>query len=157
MRDAPLPMLTTPGLDTESARSWPASAHGGSDLSIGTPLGRGPAQEPGSCPSGPRRGLLGRAERSKPQDWLEESQHARLDHLEALRVFRNLDDPGREFTETEGLEIHGGLLRAKRHAFLETGVAHPNFQELFRPITTPAQRERVQAALGPILLAFPAP
>jgi len=124
--------------------------------------------------------------------WLEESQHARLDHLEALRVFRNLDDHardatmddfiwllaavdgllqtqalldldnlgmylGREFTETGRLEIHGGLLRAKRHAFLETGIAHPNFQELFQLITTPAQRERVQAALGPILLAFPAP
>ena len=56
---------------------------------------------------------------------------------------------GREFTETERLEIHGGLLRAKRHAFLETGVAHPNFQELFQLITTPTQRERVQAALGP--------
>jgi len=28
--------------------------------------------------------------------WLEEAQHARLDHLETVRVFRTLDDAGRE-------------------------------------------------------------
>ncbi|BDU73048.1 diiron oxygenase [Mesoterricola silvestris] len=124
--------------------------------------------------------------------WLEESQHARLDHLEALRVFRSLDEAARDatvedfiwllaamdgllqtqalldlanverhlervFDEAERLEVHGGLLRAKRYAFLESGVTHPEFQDLFQLVTTPSQRDRVQAALGPILLAFPAP
>jgi hypothetical protein len=124
--------------------------------------------------------------------WLEEAQHARLDHLEALREFRKLDDTerdaviddfiwllaavdallqtqslsdlrnlstylARDFTEAERLEIHGGLLRAKRYAFIECGLTHPNFQELYQLITTPDQRDRVQSAVGPILLAFPAP
>jgi hypothetical protein len=114
--------------------------------------------------------------------WLEESQHARLDHLETLRVFKEMDEAerdtaiedlvwllaaldgllqqqvghdlanletylGRSFTEAEQQEIRQALLKAKRHAFIESGVTHPNFLELFLSVTTPAQQRRVQGAL----------
>lgn len=114
--------------------------------------------------------------------WLEEAQHARLDHLETLRVFKEMDEEerdtaigdlvwllaavdgllqrqvghdlanlgtylGRTLTEAEQKEIHQSLLKAKRHCFIESGVTHPNFQELFLSVTTPGQRAQVQGAL----------
>ncbi|MBK8977698.1 MAG: diiron oxygenase [Planctomycetes bacterium] len=118
--------------------------------------------------------------------WLEESQHARMDHLETLRVFTASDDAerdravddlidlvaavdgllqmqagfdvdnlsrylGREFDQRAREEILASVLRAKRHTFLASGVTHPRFQELFLEVTTPAQQERVGAALGALL------
>ena len=118
--------------------------------------------------------------------WLEESQHARMDHLETLRAFSG---PGRENTDAaiddlvelvgavDGLlqtqtgldvdnferyigrslgatlrgEVHAAVLAAKRYTFIESGVTHPNFQELFQMVSTPAQRARVESALGPVL------
>jgi len=114
--------------------------------------------------------------------WLEESQHAQLDHLETMRAFGALDEAGREravdelialVTAVDGLlrqqvehdvenfarllgrqfdtaqiaELHRELLRAKRWTFILSGVTHPRFDELFHAVTTPAQRERVGAAL----------
>jgi len=58
---------------------------------------------------------------------------------------------GRSFEPAETAELTAALLRAKRWTFLETGVTHPRFQELFLEVTTPAQRERVGAALGALL------
>ena len=118
--------------------------------------------------------------------WLEESQHAQMDHLETLRAFAGLDAAGadvaidelielvgavdgllqaqvghdvenlarhlgRTFTPAERDDLEHGLLRAKRWTFIESGVTHPRFQELFAEVTTAAQQERVGAALGGLL------
>lgn len=118
--------------------------------------------------------------------WLEESQHARLDHLETLRAFagmtaaetdRAVDDlielvgavdgliqtqarldvdnferaRDHVLAPTERREVEAAVLAAKRYTFIESGVTHPNFQELFAQVTTPAQQARVQAALAPAL------
>jgi hypothetical protein len=118
--------------------------------------------------------------------WLEESQHARLDHLETLRAFQGLGEAerdravddliglvaavdgllqtqagldvdnlmrylGRALDRREQEEVAAAVLAAKRYTFIESGVTHPNFQELFAMVTTPAQRQRVQAALAPVL------
>jgi P-aminobenzoate N-oxygenase AurF len=118
--------------------------------------------------------------------WLEESQHARMDHLETLRAYAG---PGQENTDAaiddlialvgavDGLlqtqagldvdnferylgrplratrrgEVHAAVLAAKRYTFIESGVTHPTFQELFQQVATPAQQARVQSALGPVL------
>ena len=58
---------------------------------------------------------------------------------------------GRSFTPAERDDLSRGLLAAKRWTFIESGVTHPRFQELFELVTTPAQRERVGAALGQLL------
>lgn len=118
--------------------------------------------------------------------WLEESQHARMDHLETLRAFRGIDEKERQaavddlidlvgavdglLQQQAGLDvenferyldrslpaperqrIHARVLDAKRYTFIESGVTHPNFQELFRAVTTPAQQEQVQTALAGLL------
>jgi len=115
--------------------------------------------------------------------WLEESQHARMDHLETLRVFRRLDAAERDrafddlvelLTMVDGLlqtqaqldvenlqaclwrrlssadqqEIRAAVLAAKRHAFIESGLTHPSFLELFALVATPAQQARVLRAAG---------
>jgi hypothetical protein len=118
--------------------------------------------------------------------WLEESQHAQMDHLETLRAFQGLDDVRRQRAVDELIELVGavdgllrrqvgydvenlsrllarefdleergdlerGLLRAKRWTFIESGVTHPRFQELFAEVTTPAQQAQVAEALGGLL------
>jgi hypothetical protein len=122
--------------------------------------------------------------------WMEEAQHARLDHLEGLRLFRDMASPerqeavedlvwllatidgilesqavldvtnlslrlGRTFTAAERIEILTGLLQAKRHCFLESGLSHPNFQELFLSVTTPSQRAKVQGAMALLMKKSP--
>jgi hypothetical protein len=119
--------------------------------------------------------------------WLEESQHARMDHLETLRAFRDLSEADtdraiddlielvgavdgllrtqanldvdnlqrclwRPLGAGERQEVYAGVLAAKRYTFIESGVTHPNFQELFGMVTTPAQQARVQKALGAVLV-----
>jgi hypothetical protein len=118
--------------------------------------------------------------------WLEESQHAQMDHLETLRAFSGMDAEerdraidelielvaavdgllqtqvgydienlsaylGRSFTPAEVENLRAGLLKAKRWVFIESGVTHPRFQELFCEVTTRAQQERVGAALAGLL------
>lgn len=118
--------------------------------------------------------------------WLEESQHARMDHLETLRAFgamteherdQAIDDLielvgavdgllqtqsrldvqnlqsclWRKLDEGEREGVYAAVLAAKRYAFIESGVTHPNFQELLGLVTTPAQQARVRAALGGVL------
>ena len=58
---------------------------------------------------------------------------------------------GRTFTAQERAELLEGVLRAKRWTFIESGVTHPRFEELFVEVTTPAQRERVSSGLAPLL------
>ena len=118
--------------------------------------------------------------------WLEESQHAKMDHLEAVRAYGQMDDAekdtaiddlielvgavdgllqkqagfdvqnlqqylSRDLSEAETTEIQDSVLRAKRYTFIESGVTHPNFQELFGIVTTPPQQQKVQKALEPLL------
>lgn len=118
--------------------------------------------------------------------WLEESQHAQMDHLETLRAFgpmgpaerdRAIDDLielvgavdgllrvqtgydvenlsrylGRELAPAEKDDVEEAVLRAKRWTFLESGVTHPRFQELFLEVTTPPQQARVGEALSGLL------
>ncbi len=118
--------------------------------------------------------------------WLEESQHARMDHLETLRAFSGIGPERRDAAvadlielvgavdgllqqqaglDVENLqryldrglspstlqEVYAAVLDAKRYTFIASGVAHPNFQELFGAVTTGAQQENVQKALAGIL------
>jgi hypothetical protein len=118
--------------------------------------------------------------------WLEESQHARMDHLETLRAFRGMTEAqkdqaiddlitlvgavdgllktqsqldldnlqrvlGRTLSRPEQQEVLDRVIAAKRYTFIESGVTHPNFQELFGMVATPAQQQKVQAALGTLL------
>jgi hypothetical protein len=120
--------------------------------------------------------------------WLEESQHARMDHLETLRAFASMSEAekdlavddlidlvgavdgllqqqtdldvqnferylGRGLAGADRAEVRARVLRAKRVAFIESGVTHPNFLELFGAVTTPPQQAKVQQALGPLLAA----
>jgi hypothetical protein len=122
--------------------------------------------------------------------WMEEAQHARLDQLEGLRLFKDMtafereeaiEDLvwllatvdglleqqaildcanlgqylGRAFTDQERSEIRENLLMAKRHCFIESGVTHPNFLELFLSVTTSPQQARVQGAVGLLLQQRP--
>jgi hypothetical protein len=122
--------------------------------------------------------------------WMEEAQHARLDHLEILRFFKDataaerrqavedliwlLATVGRllqvqvnhdlanistyldcHLSEAEWEEVRRGLLAAKRHCFIKSGVRHPNFQELLLLVTTPDQRARIDGALELILQEAP--
>ena len=62
-----------------------------------------------------------------------------------------LEYVGRSLSAEEEVDLHDSILRAKRWTFLESGVTHPRFQELFVEVTTPAQQERVGAALTELL------
>jgi hypothetical protein len=123
--------------------------------------------------------------------WLEESQHAQLDHLETLRAFAGMDEAerdraidelielvaavdgrrrtqvgldvdnlsralGRDFPAREREDLERSLLRGKRWTFLESGVTHPRFRELFAEVATPAQQARVGEALAGLLAPVPA-
>jgi hypothetical protein len=123
--------------------------------------------------------------------WLEESQHARMDHLETVRAFQSMSDDEkdravddlielvaavdgllqtqarldvdnlqaclwRRLSAAERQEIEAAVLAAKRYTFIESGVTHPNFQELVGLVTTPAQQQKMQVALD-ALLAEPQP
>ena len=118
--------------------------------------------------------------------WQEESQHARMDHLETLRAFGGMTAAEKDTAiddlielvagvdgllqeqsrlDVENFERHRGrglapdvrdavtreVLRTKRWVFILSGVTHPRFEELFLAVTTPAQREKVSRALGPIV------
>jgi hypothetical protein len=118
--------------------------------------------------------------------WLEEAQHAKMDHMETLRAFAPMTDAEKDKAIDDLIELVAGvdglmkeqsrldlenferlrgralapkmrqdvareILRAKRWTFIESGVTHPRFQELFVAVTTSAQRERVGKALAPIL------
>ena len=58
---------------------------------------------------------------------------------------------GRRFTPAEERDLRSGILGAKRWTFIESGVTHPRFMELFAEVSTADQRERVGAALTGLL------
>jgi hypothetical protein len=73
------------------------------------------------------------------------SSQARFDVENLLRSIR------RPLTSAERAEVLAGVLAAKRYTFIESGLAHPTFRELFSLVATRAQRLRVEAALGTTL------
>jgi P-aminobenzoate N-oxygenase AurF len=120
--------------------------------------------------------------------WLEESQHAKMDHLETIRHFEGASDAerdqaiddlielvaavdgllqtqtghdidnlsrylGRTFSIGERQELFIAILKAKRYTFLESGVTHPRFVELFQAVATPEQQQRVGTALAGLFAA----
>ena len=136
-------------------------------------------------------GLDGLTQRIFEAHWMEEAQHAKLDHLETVRAFEGLTPEEKDvavtdlielvaavhgllvqqvendivnlgrvlrrtFTAAEHAELSREILRAKRWTFLLSGVTHPRFEELLVEVTTPAQRERIGAALEGLLAEAPA-
>ena len=59
----------------------------------------------------------------------------------------------REFSDEELAEIERVVLGAYRWQYIITGVQHPHFGKLLTSLTTPAQMQRIQTALAPILTA----
>ena len=57
----------------------------------------------------------------------------------------------RRFSDQEKADIGALLLRAYRWQYIVTGVQHPHFGKLLGSMTTPAQMERIQSALQPIV------
>jgi hypothetical protein len=57
----------------------------------------------------------------------------------------------REFSPQEVAEIKRVVLGAYRWQYIITGVRHPHFGKLLTSMTTPAQMQRIQTALGPIV------
>lgn len=58
---------------------------------------------------------------------------------------------GRGFTEAEMGRLRHGMLAAYRWQYIISGVRHPHFSRLLTAMTTPAQMQRIQAALAPIM------
>jgi hypothetical protein len=61
---------------------------------------------------------------------------------------------GRPLSPADSEEIYDAVLAAKRYTFIESGVTHPNFQEVFGAVTTRAQQEKVENALSGMLKAL---
>jgi hypothetical protein len=57
----------------------------------------------------------------------------------------------RPLSPADSEQIYDAVLAAKRYTFIESGVTHPNFQEVFGAVTTRAQQERVEHALAGLL------
>jgi len=77
--------------------------------------------------------------------------HELLQQQAGLDV-RNLERYlGRTLGGPDRREILAAVLRAKRHAFIENGITHPDFQDLLGTVLTPAQQERLRWALSAAL------
>jgi hypothetical protein len=59
----------------------------------------------------------------------------------------------REVSEAEVADLERAVLGAYRWQYIITGVRHPHFGKLLASMTTPAQMQRIQSALAPILAA----
>ena len=57
----------------------------------------------------------------------------------------------RNFSDVEQRALRSLVLRAYRWQYIISGVQHPHFGRLLTEMTTPAQMQRIQQALGPIL------
>ncbi len=58
---------------------------------------------------------------------------------------------GRAFTPGQAEQIRATVLKAYRWQYIVSGVQDPRFQEVLGSLVTPAQSERIGAALGPIV------
>ena len=57
---------------------------------------------------------------------------------------------GRAFTSSEADAVHATMLRAYRWQYIVSGVQEPRFSEVLGSVITPAQGERIDAALAPL-------
>jgi hypothetical protein len=64
-----------------------------------------------------------------------------------------LRNASREFGEMEAAHIRNVVLGAYRWQYIVSGVRHPHFAKLLASLTTPAQMQRIQSALAPIINA----
>lgn len=60
----------------------------------------------------------------------------------------------RNFSDVEQQALRDLVLRAYRWQYIVSGVQHPHFGRLLSELTTPAQMDRIQQALAPIMAAF---
>jgi hypothetical protein len=58
---------------------------------------------------------------------------------------------GRRLTTTESEQLSAALLRAYRWQYIVSGVQVPRFQQILGTLTTETQRQRIGAALAPIM------
>lgn len=58
---------------------------------------------------------------------------------------------GRHVDPVEAAAIRASLVKAYRWQYIESGVTHPHFGKLLASVTTDAQRQRIGAALAPLL------
>ena len=58
---------------------------------------------------------------------------------------------GRTYSPVESKAIHDVVLKAYRWQYIASGVQEPRFAEVLKALVTPAQMERIGAALTPIL------
>jgi hypothetical protein len=58
---------------------------------------------------------------------------------------------GRKFSAAEEASIHDVVLKAYRWQYVVSGAQEPRFGEVLAELVTPAQMERIGAALGPIV------
>jgi hypothetical protein len=58
---------------------------------------------------------------------------------------------GRAFSPGQAEQIRATVLKAYRWQYIVSGVQDPRFQEVLGSLVTPAQSERIGAALGPIV------
>lgn len=73
-------------------------------------------------------------------------------HIQARLDVENLQRCiWRRLPKAEQAEILTAVLAAKRDTFVESGLTHPNFQELLRMVATPAQQQKVREAVGAVL------
>jgi hypothetical protein len=73
-------------------------------------------------------------------------------HIQARLDVENLQRCiWRRLEKSEQAEILSAVLAAKRDTFVESGLTHPNFQELLRMVATPAQQQKVRQAVGAAL------
>lgn len=81
---------------------------------------------------------------------------AAVDGLLQMQTRHDIDNLSRylrrSFASAEWEELYRAILKAKRYTFLESGVTHPRFAELFQMVATPEQQQRVAAALGELLV-----
>jgi hypothetical protein len=58
---------------------------------------------------------------------------------------------GRQFDAAQRQRVAATLLEAYRWQYIVSGVQHPHFMRLLGRMTTPLQRQRIEAALAPIV------
>jgi len=58
---------------------------------------------------------------------------------------------GRTFSSAEAMRVHDTMLKAYRGQYIASGVQQSRFVEVLGSMVTPAQMERIVAALGPIM------
>jgi hypothetical protein len=90
--------------------------------------------------------------------WREESQHAILDELEwrgqasaDARYFASISQ--RRMTAEEQAKTASLLLSAYRWQYIVSGAQEPRFADILAELVTPAQLQRVGAALAPLVEA----